>query len=86
MSAQTDPQRPTSAFAEPKYYYRRPLSARELLPALGAAVGAGLVVFYLTKVFLERTPLGRQTGGSQRPRLTLHRSSAQTNIGNSGRR
>lgn len=86
MSAQIDPRRPTSAVAESRYYYRRSLSARELLPALGAGLGAGLVAFYLTKLFLERTPLGVRDGESGRRRLTLHRTSAQGDARNTGRR
>lgn len=39
------------------YYYRRELSLRELLPAIGVAVGAGLVAFYVTRLLLQRTPL-----------------------------
>jgi hypothetical protein len=40
------------------YWYRRSLRPLELLPAFGAAVGAGLAAFYLARLFLERTPLG----------------------------
>ena len=40
-----------------RYYYRRPLRFRELLPAIGAGIGAGLVAFYLTRLMLQRTPL-----------------------------
>ena len=39
------------------YVYRRPLHGPELLPALGVGVAAGLVAFYVTRLFLERTPL-----------------------------
>ena len=41
----------------PPYIYRRQLSAAELLPAIGAAIGAGLLGFYVARVLLERTPL-----------------------------
>ena len=85
MSAQIDPRRRSPASVEPKYYYRRKLSARELLPAVGAGIGAGLVAFYLTKLFLERTPLASSAGESERPRLTLHRSSTRANARNAGR-
>jgi hypothetical protein len=47
------------------YYYRRPLTARELLPAVGAGVGAGLAVFYLARLLLQRTPLVREPGIAQ---------------------
>ena len=54
------------------YYYRRPLTGRELLPALGAAVGAGLATFYVVRVLTERTPLapsaGPRAGGRQHGR------------------
>ena len=86
MSAQSDPHRSTSAVAETKYYYRRSLSARELLPAVAAGVGAGVVVFYLTKLLLERTPLGLDSIATESPRLTLHRSSASDIARKSGRR
>jgi hypothetical protein len=39
------------------YTYRRKLGARDLLPALGVAVGAGLFAFYITRLLLQRTPL-----------------------------
>jgi hypothetical protein len=40
-----------------KYSYRRPLSLRELLPALGVGIAVGFFAFYVTRVFLQRTPL-----------------------------
>ncbi|HMC54402.1 MAG TPA: hypothetical protein VKH19_04465 [Gemmatimonadaceae bacterium] len=43
--------------ADDPYYYRRPLPMRELLPAVGIAVGAGLFAFYITRLMLQRTPL-----------------------------
>jgi hypothetical protein len=39
------------------YVYRRPLNGPELLPALGVGIAAGLAAFYVTRLFLERTPL-----------------------------
>ena len=42
---------------EQSYVYRRAVSGRELLPALGIAVGAGLFAFYVARILLERTPL-----------------------------
>ena len=75
MSGHTDPRRADQVNVDSKYYYRRSLSFRELVPAIGAAAGAAAVTFYLVKLVLERTPLEgapRPTGG--RTRLTLHRS------------
>jgi len=43
-----------------EYYYRRELSLRELLPALGAGVAAGLLGFYIARIYLQRTPLERE--------------------------
>jgi hypothetical protein len=40
-----------------EYYYRRPLRLRELLPALGVGIAVGFFAFYVTRVFLQRTPL-----------------------------
>jgi hypothetical protein len=39
------------------YYYRRQLAGRDLLPAIGAAFGAGLAAFYVVRVLTQRTPL-----------------------------
>ena len=43
------------------FSYRRDLTSEELLPAVGAAVGAGVAVafavFYLARTRLQRTPL-----------------------------
>jgi hypothetical protein len=39
------------------YVYRRPLTGRELLPAIGVGVVAGLAAFYVARLFTERTPL-----------------------------
>lgn len=41
----------------PTMDYRRELSLKETLPAVGAGVGAGLAVFYLARLMLQRTPL-----------------------------
>ncbi len=41
----------------PTYHYRRRLELKETLPAVGAAVGAAGVVFYLARLLLQRTPL-----------------------------
>jgi hypothetical protein len=39
------------------YYYRRSLSAGDFLMAAGVAIGVGVVAFYLTTRFAQRTPL-----------------------------
>ena len=39
------------------YVYRRPLSGRELIPAIGAGVVTGIAAFYVARLFLQRTPL-----------------------------
>lgn len=39
------------------YVYRRPLSGSELLPAIGVGLAAGVAAFYVTRLFLQRTPL-----------------------------
>ena len=40
-----------------EYVYRRSLNAKAMLPAIGAAAAVGAAVFYLTYVWLQRTPL-----------------------------
>ena len=69
-----------------EYYYRRSLSARELLPALGVGVGAGFLAFYVAKLFLERTPLlPKPVDG--RPRLALRRpADTRPTVSAAGRR
>lgn len=54
MAATRDP-RPEGADYE--YSYRRPLSLPQLLPAIGVGIGAGVVAFYVARLFLQRTPL-----------------------------
>lgn len=54
MVAMVDPR---STGAESEYYYRRSLRLRELLPAIGIGIGAGLAAFYVASVLLQRTPL-----------------------------
>ena len=74
MSAQSDPRRALALDVDPKYYYRRSLSVRELLPAIGAALGAAFVTYYVVKLFIERTPIDRMGRVDDAPRLALHRS------------
>ena len=76
MAKSTD--RPSREIARLEgYVYRRKLSGKELLPAVGAGIVTGLAAFYVTRLFLERTPLlpedrrvGKHhaTGAGQRPR------------------
>jgi hypothetical protein len=54
MSAKSDPRVET---AVTKYYYRRALDWREMLPAIGAGLAAGAVVWYAAMVKTQRTPL-----------------------------
>lgn len=65
MSANTEPLHEASD--RHNYYYRRPLTSRDLLPALAVGIGAGLVAFYVARLFAERTPL-LPTGTAVRPR------------------
>ena len=44
-----------------EYYYRRDLSLRELLPAVGVGMAAGVVGFYIARLLLQRTPYQRET-------------------------
>jgi hypothetical protein len=50
--------RPSRATARLEgYVYRRALSGRELIPAIGAGIVTGFAAFYVARLFLERTPL-----------------------------
>ena len=55
-----------------RYAYRRKLTSRELIPALGAGAGVGLAVgatvAYLTQILLRRSELGPAGGGETSPR------------------
>jgi hypothetical protein len=90
MFAQSDPRRAGASDVDPKYYYRRSLSARELLPAIGAAVAAAAATFYVAKLFIQRTPLRRKlptrAEAHAHDRLALHRSGRSKRAGNLGRR
>ena len=81
MFAQSDPRRAVAADVDPRYYYRRSLGVRELMPALGAAAVAALATFYVAKLFLERTPLRADPAerelSPRGPRLRLHRGAAE---------
>jgi hypothetical protein len=75
MTKESD--RPSRATARLEgYVFRRTLSGRELIPAIGAGVVTGLAAFYVARLFLERTPLlpeerrlGKRhaTGAGRRP-------------------
>jgi hypothetical protein len=41
------------------YYYRRQLSLRDQLPAIGVALGAAAAAFYVARLLIQRTPLDR---------------------------
>jgi hypothetical protein len=71
MSAKSDP-RDESAGAE--YSYRRTLSAGELLPAIGVGVAAGVLAFYVTRVFLQRTPLSARASANPRRQSRVDRA------------
>lgn len=55
-----------------EYYYRRQLGAKDLLPAIGVGVAAGLAGFYLVQLLIQRTPLVPQ-GELARSPTTPHR-------------
>jgi hypothetical protein len=63
MLAKSDP-RDDSGGSE--YFYRRSLSVRELLPAIGVAVAAGIAAFYVARVVTQRTPLAPELVASRR--------------------
>ena len=63
MPSKSDP-REESGGAE--YFYRRSLSARELLPAIGVGVAAALFAFYVARIVIQRTPLAPELVASRR--------------------
>ena len=63
MPSKSDP-RDESGGAE--YFYRRSLSVRELLPAIGIGVAAALLAFYVARTAIQRTPLAPELVASRR--------------------
>lgn len=59
---QPDKRRPRLRGEDAEYSYRRPLRMREILPAIGIGIGAGLFAFYVTRLMLQRTPLRVERG------------------------
>jgi hypothetical protein len=67
--------RNTRTFAHPEtgltvsaeYYYRRRLGAKDLLPAVGVGVAAGLAAFYVVQLLIQRTPLVPQGEPTRAP-------------------
>jgi len=61
MPAKSDPRTTalgaSDAPAGSKFYYRRRLSGRDLLPAIGLGVAAGILAFYVAQIYMQRTPL-----------------------------
>ena len=57
MSSKSKSRSPRLSTRLDGYVYRRPLTGRELLPAIGIGVMAGLAAFYVARLFTERTPL-----------------------------
>ena len=56
-----------------QFYYRRTLSGRDLLPAIGVGIAAGILAFYVAQIYLQQTPLvpagkrgGAEAGGAGR--------------------
>jgi hypothetical protein len=75
MPAKTDPQ---PRRAVPEYFYRRSLTAQELVPAIGGGIVVGLAVFYLARLYLQRTPLVRTSNTVAAPRWRLGISASRT--------
>ena len=63
MPSKSDP-RDESGGAE--YFYRRSLSVRELLPAIGIGVAAAMFAFYVARIVKQRTPLAPELVASRR--------------------
>ena len=63
MPAQSDPR---EKIGGGEYFYRRSLSVRELLPAIGVGVAAALFAFYVARIVIQRTPLAPELVASRR--------------------
>ena len=56
-NARTYPALCKASILSEDYYYRRRLSATDLMPAIGVGVATGLAAFYLVQLLIQRTPL-----------------------------
>jgi len=56
-----------------EYVFRRRLDPKELMPAIGVGVGVGLVAFYVSYLFLQRTPLEPRELPPAKPKQRLLR-------------
>ena len=63
MPAKSDPREDPAD----NYYYRRNLSLRDLLPAIGAGLAVGAAAFYVARILLQRAPVTPE-GVQGRPR------------------
>ena len=54
MPAKSDPR---ARLEDSDYFYRRELSVVGLVPAVGVGIAVGVAAYYLTRLYLERTPL-----------------------------
>lgn len=77
MPAKTDPRH----VAVDNYYYRRSLSTREVLPAVGVGLAVGALAFYVMRIMLQRAPVtaegltrSRSRPGSMREGSSVGRS------------
>jgi hypothetical protein len=75
-SSDESPLRPRDERAS--YSYRRKLGVAELLPAIGVAIGAGFLAYYVTRLLLQRTPLTvDRTLGASRSGVTRGRRASR---------
>ena len=77
MPAKSDPRE----VAVDNYYYRRSLSARELLPAIGVGLAAGALGFYVARILLQRAPLTVEGLSQPRRRKSLPRALPESRAG-----
>lgn len=73
----TEKQLARPRLVDAEYSYRRPLRMREMLPAIGVAIGAGLLAFYVARLLLQRTPM-RVARGSARALLDAPERATRT--------
>jgi hypothetical protein len=68
MPAKSDPQAEREG-AGSQFYYRKRIRGRDLLPAVGFGIAAGILGFYVAQIYLQRTPLVpvRKRSAADRP-------------------
>jgi hypothetical protein len=63
MLAKSDPR---DKLGGSEYFYRRSLSGRALVRAIGVGIAGGILAFYVARIWMQRTPLAPDLAAARR--------------------